>query len=679
MIKLARSRIPLLTVGLVVLLLAFCLPGTGGPLLATGEETAPSGELRLTVIHSNDEHSAVIPHSPAVDFYPDLPNPTIGGYARLATAVKRIREQKAAEKEPVLLLSAGDFTGGTPFGWLVPEGIPAQIKIKQLMGYDAIAIGNHEYDYGTDLLARYLGAAGYPKANKKTTLLSANTIPPPDHPLAEIFQQKKLIKLENGLTVGLFGLIGEDAIAVSNSPEPMEFADQHETAAAMVAQLQEEGADLIIALTHSGVEDDRVLAREVSGIDLIVGGHCHTALVEPIIEEGTIIVQTGSLLEFYGVVELAVDGESKRVRLRNDSEEKPYLYSIDDELEPDPVIDEAIKKYTGELNALIADWTGGRFLNILDPVARCDFEIPRKPSPREAPLGNFIADAMRLVTSQKIGQPIDFAIQANGSIRADIIPGSLERSHGEISFYDLADTIGLGIGPDNRPGYPVVLAYLTGEEVRRVLEVSVLLEQMLGTTFYLQYSGLRYDYNPQNGILFTVPGLDLPVPSTRAVVKAERFVGEGRQGTAEGSYLPLKRGEEELYSFVTDTYILSFLPLVGEMLPILNVEPKDSSGSPVDVEKDLDDLIVRVDGEELKVWQTVVEYAAGQPRDEQGFPRIDAYYDGTAGRINQVWSIPFLLWPILILLALAALVIWLTRRAVRAKRIRKQPVLKGKN
>ena len=222
-----------------------------------------------------------------------------------------------------------------------------------------------------------------------------------------------------------------------------------------------------------------------------------------------------------------------------------------------------------------------------------------------------------------------------------------------------------------------MLVYLTGEEVRRALEVSVLLEQMLGTTFYLQYSGLRYDYNPQNGILFTVPGLDLPVPSTRAVVRAERFAGEGRQGTDDTSYLPLKRGDEELYSLATDSYILSFLPLVGEMLPILNIEPKDSSGNPVDVEKDLEDLIVKVNGEELKVWQTVIEYAAAQPKNEQGVPQFDAYYDGTADRINQVRSIPFLLWPVLILLALAALVIWLARRASQAKRARKQPALKG--
>ncbi|NLA11579.1 MAG: bifunctional metallophosphatase/5'-nucleotidase [Firmicutes bacterium] len=635
-------------------------------------EGGEAGELFVTIIHTNDEHSAMIPHSPAVDFRPDLPNPTVGGYARLATAVEAIREQKAAEGEPVLLLSAGDFTGGTPFGWLVPEGIPAQIAVMHLLGYDAAAIGNHEYDFGTDLLVQYLEAAGYPEASEKTVLLASNTVPPPGHPLAEIFREKQIFELENGLTVGLFGLIGENAITVTNSPEPMKFTDQHETAAKMVAGLQMEGADLIIALTHSGVDEDRELAREVAGIDLIVGGHCHTALVEPVIEGETIIVQAGSMLECYGFLELAIDPQQGAVRLRN-GPEKPSLIPLDDKLALHRQVDQAVKGYTSELNALIARRTGGRFLNILDPVTRCDFNILENPSPRESPLGNFIADAMRLVTSQKMGQRADFAIQANGSIRGDLISGSLEHSCSKVSFYDLADLIGLGIGPDGKAGYPVVSLYLTGEEVRRALEVSVLLEQLLGKTFYLQFSGLRYDYNPRNGVLFTVPGLNVPVPSTRAVVRAERYTGEGRQGTDEDSYVPLKRGDQKLYNLIADSYILSFLPMAGEMVPLLKIEPKDSAGNPVP-EEELDSLIVKVDGEELKVWQTVVEYAAAQPLNEQGEAQIEPYYAETGGRINQVSSIPFLLWPALIVLGLIGLLILLMRRRARRKSERKAVV-----
>lgn len=673
MSRAARSAAFLLRIILFVAIIAFCsvMPGQLSP--AKGEAAGvASEELFVTIIHTNDEHSAMIPHSPAVDFHSDLPNPTVGGYARLAAAVEAIREQKAAEGEPVLLLSAGDFTGGTPFGWLVPEGIPAQIAVMHLLGYDAAAIGNHEYDFGTDMLVQYLEAAGYPEANEKTVLLASNTVPPPGHPLEEIFRKKQLFELENGLTVGLFGLIGENAIAVTNSPEPMEFTDQHETAAGMVARLQEEGADLIIALTHSGVDEDRELAREVAGIDLIVGGHCHTALVEPVIEGETIIVQAGSMLECYGLLELAFDPQTGTVRLCNGPEE-PFLIPIDDKLALHPQAEAAVKGYTNALNALIASRTGGRFLNILDPVVWCDFNILENPSPRESPLGNFIADAMRLVASQKMGQRADFAVQANGSIRGDLISGSLQHSCRKVSFYDLADLVGLGIGPDGKAGYPVVSLYLTGEEVRRALEISVLLEQLMGKTFYLQFSGLRYDYEPRNGVLFTVPGMNLPIPSTRAVVRAERYIGAGRQGADDDSYLPLERGDQQLYNLITDTYILSFLPMAGEMVPLLKIEPKDSSGNPVPLEE-WDRLIVRVDGEELKVWQTVIEYAAAQPLNEQGVAQIEPYYAETAGRINQIRSIPFLLWPALILLGLAALIVLLVYRRARRKGERKSVV-----
>jgi 5'-nucleotidase/UDP-sugar diphosphatase len=674
MIRLTASPVRLLRFGLAAILVLLCLfwqggflPGDTVPALSAAGSA--SGELFLTILHTNDEHSAVIPHSPTADFHPELADPTIGGYARLATAVQQIREQKLEAGEPVLLFSGGDYTGGSPFSWLIPEGIPAQLAIMQLIGYDAAIIGNHEYDYGTDVLAAYLQAAGYPEAHEKTVLISSNAVPPQDHPLAGIFRQKQLIELENGLTVGIFGLIGKDAISVANSPTPVEFVDQHETAAAMAAQLKDEGADLIVAITHSGVEEDRDLARDVPEINVIVGGHCHTALSEPVFEGETVIVQAGSTLQYLGVLELAVDPVSNTVRVRNGAGQ-PFLMPVDDHIDLHPQVSEAIAGYTTELNALVVRQTGGRFQNILDTVVLSKFDLPDTPPLQETPFGNFIADAMRLVTSQKTGRRADFAVQANGSIRGSLIPGSLDHSNGKVSFYDLADLIGLGIGPDGKAGYPVVSLYLTGEEMRRVLEVAVLLEQMLGNTYYLQFSGLRYDYNPRNGVLFTVPGLDLPVPSTRAVVQAERYTGEGRQGMDDGSYVPLKRGDEELYNLVTDSYILSFLPMVGEMLPMLKLEPKDSAGNPVPVEE-LDKLIVKVDGEELKVWQTLIEYAAAQPQNDQGIAEIESYYAATAGRINRVWSIPFLLWPVLILLALIALIILLIRRASRLKRARR--------
>ena len=242
--------------------------------------------------------------------------------------------------------------------------------------------------------------------------------------------------------------------------------------------------------------------------------------------------------------------------------------------------------FTRELNKLVERLTGGRFLHILDTAAVSDFPLPIEPPFQETPFGNFIADAMRLVTAERLGVRVDVAVQANGNIRAGVIPGSLEHARGKISFYDLADSVGLGIGPDGYAGYPVASFYLTGEELRRALEVAVLLPELFGDIFFLQFSGLRYEYDPDNAVLFTIPGLNQPVPTALlpgklgAVTRAEIYTGEGRQTDNDADYHPLRRGDSRLYHVVTDVYILSFLPLVGEMLPALNLELKDA-GLPV--------------------------------------------------------------------------------------------------
>jgi 2',3'-cyclic-nucleotide 2'-phosphodiesterase (5'-nucleotidase family) len=659
----------------VILLLAGAQNMTGAG--NTGEE------LFFTILHTNDEHSSIIPHSPAVDYHPELVNPAAGGFARLATAINQIRDKKTAAGEPVLLLNGGDFIGGSPFSWLIPRGMAPELTLMQLIGYDAVIIGNHEYDYGAGILAAYLQAAGYPEAHQRTVVLAANTVAPADHPLAALglYRATHLLELENGLKVGLFGLIGKDAISVAADPTPVTFTDQHETARAAVQKLQTQGADVIIAITHAGVElaEDQTLAREVPGIHVIVGGHCHTAIDNPIIENGVIIVQAGDLLHYLGVLELAYNPNTGTVRIRNTESAQEYLIPIDSRFAPDPLIQSEIERFTGALNSLIVQQTGGRFHHILDTVAYSDFPLPDKPPLQETPFGNFVADAMRLVTAQKTGRRVDVALQANGVIRGSVTPGTMAHSRGKVSFYDLAELVGLGIGPDGYAGYPIVSVYLTGEEVRRALEVAVLLREMMGNTYFLQFSGLRYHYNPGNAILLTVPGINQPIPSALvgggAVTRAELYTGEGRQGPDDAGYVPLERGDERLYHVVTDSYILSFLPRIGKMLPMLGLEIKDRDGNPVPPER-FGELIVKVDGRELKVWQTVVEYAASQPRNAAGIPVIDPYYAATAGRINEVWSFPLVVWPLLILAALAAGLFFLIRWPIR--RLRRKRALLGR-
>ncbi|MBS3942647.1 MAG: bifunctional metallophosphatase/5'-nucleotidase [Dethiobacter sp.] len=643
---------------------------------------SPAEEIHFTILHTNDEHAALIPHSPTTDFRPEASDPAVGGFARLATAVQEIRAEKAAAGEPVLLLNSGDFIGGSPYSWLAPKGFAPELTIMQEIGYDAVIIGNHEFDYGTETLARYLQTAGYPEAHDRTVVLAGNAVAPKDHILAmrQLFRRSQLIELENGLKVGLFGLMGKAAQGVAYDYEPLEFSDPVETARDLTAELIAKGADVIVALTHAGVEEDRALARAVSGLHVIVGGHCHTALYEPVEENGVLIVQAGSLLKYLGRLELAFNPESGQVRARNVENNQAFLQPIDDRYALDPEIAAIIDQFSAELNSLVMRLTGGRFQNILDTVALSDFEIPDKPPLQESPFGNFVADAMRKVTSELTGQRVDIAIQANGSIRGGITPGTLEYSRGEVSFYDLVMQIGLGIGPDGYAGYPIVSVFLTGEEVRRILEVAVLLAQLMGDSYFLQFSGLRYDYDPENAVLFTVPFMDQAVPtallpgSLGAVTRAQIYTGDGPQGRGDDGYLPLKLGDLKLYHVVTDSYILSFLPMVGEMLPMLNLELKDASGNPVPKER-LDDLIVRINGQELKVWQTVVEYAAGQPLNAAGLPQIDPYYSTTAGRINPVNAFPVIVWPLLIVLTLLAVIVLLLGLAIRRFRRRRRKAL----
>lgn len=642
-------------------------PCSETPLLSPACAAEQGAELYFTILHTNDEHSSLIPHSPAIDYHPELENKTVGGYARLATVVGRIRKEKAAAGEPVLLLSAGDFIGGSPYSWLVPAGHSPEISLIHQLGYDAATIGNHEFDYGSDNLVAYLRRAGYPEANEKTVLLASNMEVPAGHPAAGLFKEYQLLELENGLKVGLFGLIGRDAVSVAASPEPIKFADQHQTAKKMVSRLRGEGADVVVAITHAGVEEDRALARAVSGINVIVGGHCHTALSVPIQEEETIIVQAGSQLSHLGMLELAYDPRTERLRIRNrgsGGSGQPYLIPLDWECPLDPEVEALIAEHTEALNGLVGELTRGRFQDVMETVMISDFVIPTLPL-QESPFGNFITDAMRLVAGAKLGKRVDVALQANGSIRGSITPGSLPGSRGHVPFYDLVELIGLGMGPEGTAGYPIVSFYVTGEELRRALEVAVLLPELYGDSFFLQFSGLRYQYNPANAILFTVPFINQPIPTTRAVTKAEIYTGEGVQGSDDKGYKLLKRGDQELYHVVTDLYIVSFLPMVGKILPHLEIVLKDADGNPVG-EENLEKLIVYDQGRELKVWQAVVEYAAGQLLNEEGLPQASTYYEETSGRINPVQGVRYFTYLLLGLLLIGvAIVLLIIRRQIK--------------
>jgi len=626
-------------------------------------------ELHLCILHTNDMHSALIPHSPAVDYRPGEENPAIGGFARLATAVNEIRENKSREGEPVLLLDAGDFLGGGAFAWLALNGSAPELTIMQEMGYDAVTIGNHEYDYGPDVLAQYLLKAGYPEAHQETLVLASNTEAPSDHQLAtqSLYRKTGIFELENGLRLGVFGIVGKDAILAMGDSGDVQFLDQHQTARQMVYELEEQGADVIVAISHSGADQDRELAKKVPGIDIIVGGHCHTALHEPVLQGTTIIVQAGSLGMYLGQLELAYNSNTGEVRVRNEENDHPFLIPIDSSFACDPQIDGLVKEYTLDLNTYVEEVTSGKFDDVMSTVARSDFVLSNLPSLSETALGNFVTDAMRFVAQEFIGEKVDIAGQANGNIRNSISPGTMGYSAGNISFYEITEATSVGRGLDGYPGCPIASVYLTGEEVRRVLEITVLLQEFMGDSYFLHFSGLRYSYSPTNAVFLTVPFVNLPVPTTRAVTRAELYTGDGIQPVNGEEYIPLKRGDEKLYHLVTNAYLLLFLPLVTDMLPQLEVAPKNADGEPVPLDR-IDELIIRhEDGREFKVWEAVVIYAAAQLSGEGGVPEIPDCYSSVGGRITKVWTFPLLGWLLLILAVIVTGIILLVIRRRKHK------------
>ncbi|MGM0674877.1 MAG: bifunctional metallophosphatase/5'-nucleotidase [Spirochaetota bacterium] len=631
---------------------------------AAADDTAE--ELEFTVLHTNDEHSALVPTASH-----ESPDVRVGGFARLAALIDSARAERAQDDEPVLVLSAGDVLGGTAYAWLATRERAVELNLLQQIGYDAVTVGNHEYDYGPQILAHYLKTAGYPEAHERTAVLAANTRPESDHALhtEHLMRSSRTVHLEGGPTVGVFGLIGEDAVSVAADTGNIAFSDRHETARQEVSRLREAGADVVVALTHSGVEEDRALAEGVEGIDLIVGGHSHTILEEPIMENGIPIVQAGAHTAYLGQIDLAWNRRTGELRVRNKETERPFLIPVRHDTEPDPQVASAVEQATDELNELVKDMTGGRFDGVHAPLAKSSFVVRNDPPLQESPVGNLVTDGMRLTTQDITGRRVDVALQANGAVRSSVVPDS---GSGHISFYDITNTVGLGFADDGYPGYSIVSLYLTGEELRRALEIAALLPQVMGDTYFLQFSGLRYSYDPRNAVLFTVPFFDVPIPTTRAVTEAELYRGEGSQpdhSREQGDeFISLTNADDTLYHVVTDTYILSFLPMAGEFVPGLNVVPKNANGEPVPVDR-FDELTVDYQGRDLKVWETVALFAAEQDRGADGIPVIPDRYQDTSGRITRVNTIPLAVWAVSVgvvfVLALVALFRIMKRRKRR--------------
>jgi 5'-nucleotidase / UDP-sugar diphosphatase len=263
----------------LVLLLTTAAGCAGSP--ARGETAT------LLLIHTNDLHSQLLP----------LPSGE-GGLARIGGYVERERSRRA----DVLFLDAGDAVTGTKVSSTF-EGRPA-FHVMSAMGYDAMTLGNHEFDHGFLRIEEYRRIATFP-------LLAANVRGPDGELLADAAWT---IFPVPGLRVAVIGLLGPGTVARAGPERTAgcEFLPAAETLRALLPQV-EAAADVVVVLSHLGIEGDRALAAEVPGIDVIVGGHSHLELLVPEKIGETLIVQALKSGRRIGRLELDVDRKTGRI------------------------------------------------------------------------------------------------------------------------------------------------------------------------------------------------------------------------------------------------------------------------------------------------------------------------------------------------------------------------------
>jgi len=243
---------------------------TGAGSFAMTSAHAQAGGFKLQVLHINDMHSRVeeISGSDATcSPSASAEGSCFGGAARLATAIRGRRAELDAAGTPSLTLDAGDQSQGTLF-YTTYNG-RAEIEMMNLIGFDAMTLGNHEFNNGPDMLAEMLSTADFP-------IVAGNVQVPAGHALADLVQPHLILE-RGGERIGILGVTTPDTVFLS-SPGPVTFQDEIEHLNEAVARLQGEGVNKIILLSHMGFPRDQVIAAEVDGLSLIVGGHSHTLL-----------------------------------------------------------------------------------------------------------------------------------------------------------------------------------------------------------------------------------------------------------------------------------------------------------------------------------------------------------------------------------------------------------------
>ncbi|MCX5825372.1 MAG: bifunctional UDP-sugar hydrolase/5'-nucleotidase [Deltaproteobacteria bacterium] len=614
---------------------------------------------KLTILFTHDLHSHFLPDRVPK---PEGGHTTQGGYARLARLIEQEREKAPGRS---LLVDAGDIAMGTLFHTEFREEA-LELRLMGEMGYDAATLGNHDYEFLPAGLAAMLRTARS-RGGRLPALVASNVVftkdDPRDAPLKAAFMEYPVTQYavleRNGIRIGLFGIMGRDAAEDTPFAAPVTFADIVERSKVVVDLLRnKEKVDLVVCLSHAGTKpvksrsEDEILAGKVPGIDVIISGHSHTVLPEPIRIDKTIIVSAGSYGAYLGVLNLEVSREAG-ARIASYRLEK-----VSAEVAEDPGIAKKIEAFKKLIEQRYLIYSGNRHDQV---IAETAFDMPspayRQGILAETGLGDLVTDAFRFAVRQAEGKNyrhVHIAVTFDGMIRDTFLSGG-------IAVADIFKVLSPGLGMDDRAGHPLLTFYLTGKEIRSVLEVETSIAPMKHDA-QMQISGVRFTFNPHR------------IPFDRVVSVAVQ--------DEDGAFRPLL--PDKVYRVCVNNYSARMLNYVHRVSHgLIQFTPKDDKGRPI-----TDWQAVRVDADagaagiqELKEWVALTLYLKSLPdRNGNGVPDLPEGYRNPDGRIIAVasWNpvdlfrgAGWITWAVLaaaaVVLIILALVVWWIVRLVRRR------------
>ena len=483
------------------------------------------------MFHTNDTHAQLMPFS-------RRQGQPIGGAAARASLLARVRGRDLSR---TLLLDGGDVFQGTPY-FTFYRGLP-DYTLMTRMGYDAGAVGNHDLDDGPGTWRRARAAARFPvlSANlfgaAESSWAVGDTVSIEDRkgaqwvgrakvpsrvPLRYLAQRYVIRRLESGLRVAIFGLTTPEVttIVAVRPNAGVAVGDPVAVARKLVPELRRQ-ADLVIAVTHLGVNDDQRLAARVPGIDLIVGGHSHTPLRKPILVhnatpngyDGTVIVQAGSRGEYLGRIALYLEGK-RAVRYAGS------LLSVRPSEGEDAAVSAFLRPLADSMSVLMDE-----------PVFHADSAVSSAGlRDGETPLGNFVADVAREAGHADVG------IVNSGGIRAPL-------PRGKVTAGDIYTVVPF----DNE----VAVVTMPGWQLRELLDFG---SRRLGKGGFPQVSGVSFTIRGDHATDIKVGGRVLESDRSYRVATIDFLIGGG-----DGYTIFAKAGEPERTGMMLRDAAIDFL------------------------------------------------------------------------------------------------------------------------